>query len=129
MFLPYKSDTGTLQPWEYMPAVAGTYQAGQLLTVTNCKVAALSAASPTTPPYLCMADITVAEGETIPVLRVAKNIIFETALDEEDESVEFGSMLEVSKGGMFVDGHANGTFEVTWLEGTAAGSAVLGRFL
>ena len=33
MFLPVKSNTGALLPWEYLGAAAGTYQAGQMLTV------------------------------------------------------------------------------------------------
>ena len=50
VFLPVKSNTGALLPWEYLGAAAGTYQAGQMLTVTEGKLAALSQASTTTPP-------------------------------------------------------------------------------
>ena len=58
MFVPVKSNTGAMLPWEYLGAAADTYQAGQMLTVTGGKLAKLSAASTTTPPYLCMADVT-----------------------------------------------------------------------
>lgn len=44
-----------------MPAEAGTYKAGQLLAVdaTTGQVEEIAADLTTTPPYLCMADITV----------------------------------------------------------------------
>ena len=58
MFVPVKSNTGAMLPWEYLGAAADTYQAGQMLTVTGGKLAKLGAASTTTPPYLCMADVT-----------------------------------------------------------------------
>ncbi len=35
MFYPHKTDNGAVMPWEYMPANAGTYQAGQLLNAKN----------------------------------------------------------------------------------------------
>lgn len=129
MFLPYKCDRSTQQPWEYMPAAAGNYKAGQLLTVASGKVSALSAASKTTPPYLCMADITAAAGQIIPVQRVTDDVIFETQLSAEAASAAVGTKLEVSADGLSADAAAAGTFEITWLDGTAAGSTVLGRFV
>lgn len=129
MFIPYKADTGTLQPWEYMATAAGEYQAGQLLNVADGQLAALSAASPATPPYLCMADMTAAAGESVPVLRVTPGTIFETQLSAAAASAEVGTKLQVSTGGLGADAAAAGTFEIIWLEGTAEGAAVLGRFV
>ena len=128
MFYPHTSDTGAAQPWEYLPAAAGTYKAGQLLKVSSGKLAALSAASTTTPPYLCMADITVTDGENVPVIRVADDAIYETKLSAAAASAAIGSKLEVSTGGLQVDATAAGTFEVVFLAGTAAGDTVRGRF-
>lgn len=129
MFLPYKSDTGTLQPWEYMPAAAGTYQAGQLLAVTAGKLSALADASKTTPPYLCMADVTAADGQIVPVQRVTSGVIFVTQLGCGVEGSVVGTKMQVSSGGMSVDSFSAGTFEILWQEGTADESAVLGRFV
>ena len=78
MFNVHKHDTGARQPWEYLPAAAGTYKAGMALTVTGGQLAPISAAMKTTPPYICMADVTVEEGQNIPVIRV------ESDYNEED---------------------------------------------
>ena len=128
MFTPFKNDGG-LQPWEYLPAKEGTYQGGQLLNASAGMLTPVSSASTTTPGYLCMADITVAEGESIPVIRVRGNTIFETTLSAEAASAKIGSKLEVSAGGMAVDATAEGSFELTYVDDTAQGSMVLGRFV
>lgn len=128
MFSPHKSDTGAVLPWEYLPGAAGTYKAGQLLNAAAGKLTAIAAASTTTPGYLCMADITVADGDPVPVTRISKAMIYETQLSAEAASAAIGSSLQVSNGGLQVDGTAAGSFEVTYLEDTAAGSMVRGRF-
>ena len=128
MFLPYSHDNGALKPWEYIAAAAGTYQVGQLLDVTNGQLSAISAAKKTTPAYVCMANKTVAAGEELPVQRVSKDVIYETRLSAEAAAAKVGTMLEISTGGLLADAAAAGTFEVVYLEGTAAGSFVRGRF-
>lgn len=129
MFLPHVNDRGTHQPWEYIPAAAGTYSVGQLLGVSGGKLVALSTATKTTPPYLCQAKITVADGEAVPVTRVTDDVIYETTLSAEAASAAIGAKLEVSAGGLQADAAASGTFEVVYIEGTAADSVVRGRFL
>lgn len=127
MFLPHKSDNG-LQPFEYYPADAGTYEIGQLLNVSKGQLTAVSAASKTTPSYVCMSRATVAAGEILPVIRCTQDMIFETTLSADAEEAKLGSLLEVSAGGLQVDAANSGTFEVTGIEGTVAGSTVYGRF-
>lgn len=129
MFFPHTSDTGAVLPWEYMPAKAGGYKAGQLLNASDGALNPVSAASITTPGYLCMADITVTEGQSVPVTRITHAVIYETQLSAEASAAKIGSKLEVSAGGLGVDAAAAGTFEVTYLDGTAAGNMVRGRFL
>ena len=115
--------------WEYLPAAAGTYEAGQALTVTSGKLAAISAARTTTPEYICMADATVAAGDLVPVIRVDKDIELETSLSAAASSMVMGTKLQITKGGLQVDAAAEGSFEVKEYAGTAAGAAVIGRFL
>ena len=128
MFSP-KHMTGVLQPWEQLPAAAGTYTVGQLVNAANGKLSPIAGASNTTPGYLCMANVTLAEGELLPVARVAKNEIYITQLSAETAGAVVGGKLQVSAGGLQVDGAAAGTFEVVEAEGTAAGSEVCGRFI
>lgn len=128
MFFPHQTDTGAVQPWEYMTAVAGTYKAGQLLKATSGRLTPVAAASTTTPGYLCMADITVTESQLVPVTRIQHTVIYETQLSAEAADAAAGTKLQVSAGGLQVDAAAVGSFEVTYIEGTAAGSLVRGRF-
>lgn len=128
MFSPHKTDTGAVHPWEYMPAAAGTYQAGQLLNAVSGSLTPVSKASTTTPGYLCMANITVTAGQLVPVTRIQHTAIYETQLSAEAASAAEGTRLQVSAGGMQVDAAAAGSFEVTYIEDTAAGSMVRGRF-
>lgn len=128
MFSPHKTDTGAVLPWEYMSAAAGTYQAGQLLNAKNGSLTPVSAASPTTPGYLCMANITVTAGQLVPVTRIQHTAIYETQLSAEAADAATGTKLQVSAGGLQVDAAAAGSFEVTYIEDTAAGSMVRGRF-
>lgn len=127
MFVPHKSDNG-LQPFEYYPAAAGTYAIGQLLNVSDGKLTAVAAASPTTPAYVSMGQGDLADGDVLPVIRVNHEMIFETTLSAEAADAKLGTKLQVSAGGLQVDATAAGTFEVVHIEDTAAGSTVHGRF-
>lgn len=129
MFTVHKHDTLARQPWEYLAAAAGTYKVGQALTVAGGQLTPVSAALKTTPPYICMADVTVTAGQVLPVTRVTDQAIYATELSAEAAAAAVGSKLEVSAGGLQVDAAAAGTFEVCYIEGTAAGSVVHGRFL
>lgn len=128
MFTPMTTDTGTVLPWEYMPAKAGTYRAGALLNVNDGVLTYVGAPSTTTPGYLCMGTVTVKEGDLIPVTRVRHDVIYETQLATEAASAKIGSMLQVSGGGQAVSADAAGSFEITYIDDTAAGSTVRGRF-
>lgn len=128
MFTPHKTDTGAVPPWEYMPAKAGTYQVGQLLNAAAGLLTPVSAASTTTPGYLCMGNITVTADELVPVTRIKHDVIYETQLSAAAASAAAGTMLQVTAGGLLVDAAATGSFEVNYIEDTAAGSTVRGRF-
>ena len=128
MFFPHKSDVGFTQPWEYLPAVAGTYKPGQLLMLNNGQLKVLDSPSSDVPPYICQCSRTVVEGEIIPVIRTSDDVIYESRLDKDAPSAKIGSMLCVSKGGEAVNADATGSFEVVFIENTEKGSVVCGRF-
>lgn len=128
MFVPVKSNTGAMLPWEYLGAAADTYQAGQMLTVTGGKLAKLSGASTTTPPYLCMADVTATDGQVIPVTRVEGAFLYETTLSALYADAKPGVKMQVAEDGLTVAQGA-GNFELVDAEGTQKGDTVRGRFV
>lgn len=90
---------------------------------------AISAEQTTTPPYLCMADITVADaGTPIPVTRISRDSIYETTLASAASGTVTGGKLQVASGGLQATTGA-GTFEVVALDGTQSGDTVRGRWL
>lgn len=129
MIAPHKNGTGAVLPFEYIPAAAGTYEAGQLLQVTGGKLAAIGAAATTTPPYLCMGSITVEDGEDLPVTRINNDVIYAATLSAAADSAVVGSKLRITAGGKDVDAGAAGSFELVALEGNKAGDIVYGRFI
>ena len=129
MFTPHTVDSGSVLPWEYLPAAAGSYEAGQMLQTANGVLSVIGAPSATTPAYLCMGKATVEAGELIPVTRVSHDVIYQTTLGGDADGKGVGAKLQVGAGGLFASVDAEGTFEVTYLEDTAQGSVVRGRFL
>lgn len=109
-----KNMRGATEPWLHLPAAAGEYKAGQLVQIGTAN-------------YLCMADITLEEGQLLPVqsLRVDTEYVSTLASDAEDLAV--GSRVTLSDDST-VAAESGGMFVVTWLEGTTAGSEVHFRF-
>lgn len=129
MFVKFTKDNGPVQPWELLPAAADHYVPGQALTVTGGKLTAVAEAMTTTPEYICQAKVEAADGQMIPVIRTASDIIFETTLSAATDGAVVGAKLEVTGGGLEVDGTAAGSFELVYVGGIAKGSVVRGRFL
>ena len=127
MFTVHQSDTGAVPSNEYIPAAAGNYEAGEMLVMTGGRLAKITAAHLTTPPYVCAATMTVKAGEPLPVNRVRADIIYMTTLAAAAAAAAPGGKLAVASGGLQVATGA-GTFEIVNLEGTAIDSLVFGRF-
>lgn len=129
-FVPVKSAHGAVPAWEYLPARAGSYACGQMLGMNSGLFEPPAGAVRVRPDYLCMADMTIVlDGQLLPVTRVSGELVYETTLSAA-ASVQMGSMLEVSPGGMQVDGSAAGAFQVVSLEGSGQqGDVVRGRFM
>lgn len=126
VFIPVKNDTGAVAPLEHLPAAAGSYMAGQILTMTAGKLAALAAALPGMPQYLCMTSGTVEDETLIAVTRVNAGTIYETVLGE-DISEGAGTMVGVLSDGLRAGGA--GCFEIVSAEGLEEGSRIRGRFV
>ena len=130
MFMKFQNDDGHNDPFEKLPAAAGEYKAGQMLNMSSGKLAKLTAATKTTPGYLCVSNCKVeTAGDELTVVRVDKGTIYETQLSADTEGAKPGAKLEISAGGEKVDGVAAGTFEVVYADGIAEGDMVRGRFV
>lgn len=125
MFTPHKYPNASVAPWEYYPAAAGTYKAGQLVELIDGQMAAFADANGVM-PYLCMADITVEDGGIIPAIFCNADTIYATELAADAAGAKVGSMAAITDGLTATIDDA-GTFEITALEGTTAGSVVYGR--
>ena len=129
MYYIIKTDDGSVSPWEYLAAAVGEYVPGQLLAVSDGALAAIASATNTAPPYMCMAEKEItAEDPMLPVTRVRKDAIYETALAAAVANAAVGGKLQVAAGGLYAASGA-GAFEVVSLDGKAAGDAVRGRFV
>jgi hypothetical protein len=57
--------------------------------------------------------------------------VFESALDDANELLTAGSLVDVDATGLLIDADssADDVFQITYLESTAAGAVVRGRFV
>lgn len=129
MFKVYKTDDGRNAPIEYLPCSAITPKLGMALTMSGGKL--VTASGTTMPTYICMREeaAVVTAGTIIPVIRVSKDIIFETVSTASFASVALGSKVTVDSTGMKVTATTGDTgAEVVGIEDTAAGGKIHVRF-
>lgn len=128
-FKIHKVDDGHNLPFEYLPAAAITPKAGMALTVSGGKVTTASGA--TAPTYICMVEkeAAVEAGTVIPVVRVGKEVIWETEASVSVAAVAIGTKVTIDSTGLMVTAtSADGVAEVVAKDGDAAGSKVYVRF-
>jgi hypothetical protein len=131
MFKYYSTDTVPLPPHEFKATAAGTYEIGQAVAVDASAglVEPLAAALTTAPEYISMHRGTIAaDGDLMPLARVAPGAEYETELTAAVPSLAVGAALEISASGLGVDGTAVGAFIVTAFDGNTLGSTVRGHF-
>ena len=129
MFRVHKTDDGRNCPIEYLPAGSITPKRGLALTQSAGN---LTIASGTTAPtYICMTEkeAAVTAGTLIPVIRVSRDIIFETENTAAFTSVKNGTKVTIDGTGLKVTATTeSGVAEVVGFEGTAVGSKIYVRF-
>ncbi|MDR0819162.1 MAG: hypothetical protein LBN43_06290 [Oscillospiraceae bacterium] len=134
----HQEPSGFYAPLEYFSAAPGTYVKGQLLHFVSGKLAALSAVTSTTPPWVCEDNVTIAAtpesgalgivgGDVVGVTRIDTDSTFQTTLSVAIAALAIGQKLSVTADGLQVNATA-GTFEVQAFDDTAIGSKVTGRF-
>lgn len=129
-FMLHTTDDGHFPAWEYLPAGAITPKVGMALTQTSGKLAI--ATGTTAPGYISMMESTAAlsAGTIIPVIRVNKNMVFETSNSAALSGINIGDKvtLHATNGLQITATKTDGIAEIVGMDGTAAGSTVRVRF-
>ena len=132
-FKPHCTDDGRVPPIEYLPCSAITPKVGMALLQSSGNLAIATGAN--APTYISMVDKDSActAGDLIPVIRVGKDIIFETVNSATFGSINKGDKvtLHASDGLQVTATKTNGVAEVIDFDAaaaTATGKRVLVRF-
>lgn len=138
-FLLHSIDDGHVPAWEYLPVSAITPKVGMALTQTSGNLAIATAG--TAPTYISMVekDAACTAGDVIPVIRVSKDMIFETTFSAAATSLNAGDKvtLHASSGLQITASKTengansstiNGVAEIVSMDGTAIGDTVRVRF-
>ena len=93
-FLPHMMDDVRAPNWEYLPCSAITPKIGMAMTMSSGKLAI--ATGTTKPEYVCMATYAgaVTAGTKVPVIRVSRDIIFETSFSATATSINIGDKVK-----------------------------------
>lgn len=137
-FLLHSMDDGHVPVWEYLPVSAIKPKVGMALTQSDGNLAI--AAGVVAPTYISMAEKTetCSAGDVIPVIRVTKDMIFETTFSAAATSLKCGDKVSLhASSGLQVTANKTetvgnnsvpGVAEIISMDGTAAGSTVRVRF-
>lgn len=116
---------------EYLPcsAVLNGIKLGALLKVTSGLLAVASGTD--VPVYVSMVEQTATPeaGTIIPVIRIQKDLIFESTLQAEATTAKAGAKIAIYTDGLQLGAvNASAAAEIVGLDGTAAGDKVRVRF-
>ncbi len=125
MFIPAKSKDGAVTPWEYLPCSAITPKVGMALVQSSGNLAI--ATGTTAPTYISMAEkeSALAAGDIIPVIRVEKDVIYETTNSASFAAIKKGDKvtLHASDGLQVTATKTSGVAEVVDFDEAAASGA------
>lgn len=128
-FKIYSTDDNRVPGIEYLPASAITPKVGMALVQSGDNLALATGTNAPTYISMCEKDSECTEGDIIPVIRVNKDMIFETTFAAEATSVKLGDKVTLHIDGLQVTGTtASGVAEVVYMDGTASGSMCRVRF-
>lgn len=128
-FKIYSTDDNRVPGIEYLPASAITPKVGMALVQSGGNLALATGTNAPTYISMCEKDSPCTAGDIIPVIRVNKDMIFETTFVAADTSVKLGSKVTLHTDGLQVTGTTtNGVAEVVYMDGTASGSMCRVRF-
>lgn len=116
-FKIYSTDDNRIPGIEYLPASTITPKVGMALTMSNGKLTVASGT--TTPLYISVIEKSSAckNGEIIPVIRVGKDIIFETSFSVDPSSLNIGDKVTIDSSGMTVTAtKTSGVAEIVYMD-------------
>lgn len=118
-----------VEPFLVIPATAAeTYVPGETLYM-NASGTATKCAGTTKPIYICQEAKTAVEGDVIHATLVNHEQELEVPLSASGTSLKVGNKVTIATDGLRVTATtADGTFEITKINGTATGDTVCGVF-
>ena len=129
-FIPYSSEDGRVQPWQYLPASAIKPTVGMALVMSSGKLAI--ATGTTKPTYISMfeAQNTLSAGDIIPAIPVERDQIFAATCSASLSGAAVGAKvtLHASNGCQVTGTTTSGVAEIVAKDGDASGSRVLVKF-
>lgn len=129
-FLIHSVEGGYIPSWEYLPAGAITPKAGMAL-YQNAGNLALASGT-TNPTFISMTEREAAltAGDSIPVVRVSEDIIWQTEWSAAATAVKQGQKVTIHTDGLTVTATTTGgVAEVVDMDGTAIGDKVRVRLV
>lgn len=119
----HSTDDGHVPPFEYKIAATGAYTIGQLLVEKDGPLEAAAGTADEGAHYVCMANVTIGEGDLLPCISAQPGIIFEAPL-ATGGALTVGESYTIANGK--VTSTTGGCFRVTETEGAVAGNAIRG---
>lgn len=125
----FKLDDGRVPPHEYLPVAAITPKWGMTLVMEGEMLVMASGAD--VPEYLSMVEYTdaVPEGTTIPVTRIAEDVIYLAPLNADGSALKLGDKVTIGDDGVSVTATTGGAFQISAIHGTEIGDEIEGRFV
>ena len=129
-FKIYKTDDGRIPGIEYLPCSAITPKVGMALVQSSGNLAIATGTTAPTYISMCEKDSACTAGDIIPVIRVSKDMVFETNFSAAATSVKLGNKVSLlASDGMSVTATTtDGVAEVVYMDGTASGAMCRVRF-
>lgn len=128
-FKIHKIDDNRVCGIEYLPCAAITPKVGMALYQNGGNLAIASGTTAPTYISMCEKDSACTAGDIIPVIRVNKDMVFETTFSAAATSVKIGSKVTINTDGMQATATTtDGIAEVVYMDGTASGSMCRVRF-
>jgi len=130
-FIPYSTEDGRVQPWEYLPATGSTKpDIGLACTLSSGKLAKCTGT--TKPTYICMAEApaAVAAGTLLPCIKVQPDMIFEVKNQANISGVNVGQAVTIHSDGLQITATTSSGVAtiVQKTPGTGTGNPTLVRF-